>query len=120
MVEVGTGRTSLLGLIRVETLREFPGRTCPMTVFLHLVDGIGEYATTIEIHDLAEHSIIHRMKGPRIYFPSRPSSHQLSLSVPALPIAHPGRYDVVVLGNGKEIDRQQFRAQLPKNIGENP
>jgi hypothetical protein len=38
--------------------------------------------------------------------------------MPALPIAHPGKYDVIVLGNGKEIDRQQFRARTLSGEGE--
>jgi hypothetical protein len=114
----GTGKASLIGLIRTLTMTEFPGRSEPMKLFLQLVDGIGEYRLTIEVHDLAEGRVIARLKGPRISFLSRPATHQLFLTMPALPIPHPGRYDVIVLGNGAEIDRQQFRARPPREEGE--
>jgi hypothetical protein len=118
--EEGTGRVSLIGLIRTLTMAAFPGRSNRMKLFLQLVDGIGEYDIRIEVHDLSQDGVIARMWGPTISFPRRPFSHQLSLQLPTLPIPHPGRYDVVVLGNGKEIDRQQFRAQLARNIEEKP
>jgi hypothetical protein len=117
-VEAGTGKVSLIGLVRTLAMTEFPGRSERMKLFLQLVDGIGEYSLTVEIHDLAEGRVIARMKGPRISFLSRPATHQLFLTMPALPIPHPGRYDVIVLGNGAEIDRQQFRARPPREEGE--
>jgi hypothetical protein len=117
-VDAGTGKVSLIGLIRTLTLAEFPGRSERMKLFLQLVDGIGEYGLTVEVHDLAEGRVIARLKGPRISFLSRPATHQLFLTMPALPIPQPGKYDVIVLGNGTEIDRQQFRARHPREEGE--
>jgi hypothetical protein len=117
-VEAGTGKVSLIGLIRTLIIAEFPALSERMKLFLQLVDGIGEYGLTIEVHDLAEGRVIARLKGPRISFLSRPATHQLFLTMPALPIPHSGKYDVIVLGNGAEIDRQQFRARIPREEGE--
>src|SRR5438128_1094636 len=71
MREEGTRKVSLIRLVNVQELAEFPGRTKPMRIFLHLVDGIGDYDTTIEIHDLAEDHIIARGKGRKIHFSDR-------------------------------------------------
>jgi hypothetical protein len=116
--EAGTGKVSLIGLIRTLTMTEFPGRSERIKVFLQLVDGIGEYDIRIEVHDLSQGGVIAKMQGPRISFMSRPATLQLFLLMPALPIPHPGKYDVIVLGNETEIDRQQFRARLPGEEGE--
>ena len=118
MVEPQTRKVSLIGLIRTLTIEEFPGHSERMKLFLQLVDGIGEYDIRIEVQDVAEDRVIARMKGPRITFLTRPAMLQLFLTMPALPIAHPGKYDVVVLGNGTEIDRQQFRARPASDEGE--
>jgi hypothetical protein len=118
MVEAGTTKVTLIGLIAAHVMQQFPGRTPLMRTFLYLVDGIGEYDITVEVHDLADDRIIFRAKGRRISFPDRLASRLLFFSIPPLPILHPGRYDVVVLGNGKEIERQQFRALPVKKEGE--
>jgi hypothetical protein len=115
MVEAGTTKVSLIGLIAAHVIQRFPGRTPPMRIFLHLVDGIGEHDITVEVHDLAEDQKIFRAKGRRISFPARLASRLLFFSMPPLPVFHPGKYDVVVLGNGQEIERQQFRALASEN-----
>lgn len=35
------------------------------------------------------------------------------VSLPPIPLTHPGPYDFVVFADGLEIDRQQFRAASP-------
>jgi hypothetical protein len=101
-------RVSLIGLINSQSLAKIPGRTKPMNLYVQLVDGIGEYEVTISVDDLAEDQSIFRAKGGRIAFSNRFLPVRLFSQIPSLPIFHPGRYDVVVFGNGIEIDRQQF------------
>ncbi len=98
-----------MGVISAQTMANFPGRTKPMRLFLHLVDGIGEYDISVEIHDLAENRIIARGKGRPIRFRDRLEPVQSVFVLPPLPIPHAGSYYVVVFGNGQEIDRHQFR-----------
>jgi hypothetical protein len=110
LTELGTGRISLIGLIGTLSMPAFPTRTKPMKLFLHLVDGIGDYDITVEVHDLAEDRVVLKTRVVRISFADRLMPRKLIFSVPGLPITHAGRYDVIVFGNGKEIDRQQIRA----------
>ena len=118
MIEAGTKKVSLLGLIRTLTIADFPGQSERMRIFLQLVEGIGEYDIRVEVHDLAEDRIIFRARAPRVSFPNRLDVRQLSFLIPALPLHHPGKYDVIVFGNGMEIDRQQFHAELLADAGE--
>jgi hypothetical protein len=109
VVESGSGKMSLIGLIGSLSLPAFPARTKPMRLFLHLVAGIGDYDITVQVHDLAEDRVVFKAKALRISFPDRLMPRKLIFSMPGLPITHAGRYDVIVFGNGKEIDRQQIR-----------
>jgi hypothetical protein len=117
MVEAHTAKVSLIGIVTKQVLSVFPGRTEPMRIFLHLVDGIGDYQLTVEVHDLAEDRIIARQKGPRISFPNRPGAIQVFFKLSALPIPHPDKYDVLVLADGIEIERQQVRVRVPDEEG---
>ena len=118
MREAGTAKISLLGLISSHTLAKFPGRTPLMRMFLHLVNGTGIYELVVELHDLAEDRVVFRAKGHRISFPDRLTARIVFFSIPPLLLPHAGRYDVVVFGNGNEIDRQQFSALASQNEGE--
>ncbi len=113
--EEGTRKVSLMGLINSQTLASFPGRTKPMRLFLHLVDGIGEYDTSVEFHDLAEDRIIARGKGRPIRFHSRLDPVQEFFVLPPLLIPHAGKYDVVVFANGQEV--YQFQLTNPEEEG---
>ena len=118
VVDADTRRISVVGLINSCVVAAFPGHTVRMRVFLQLVDGIGDYRITVEVHDLAEDRVVYRARGPKISFPDRLARGQFHFSIPSLPILHPGKYEVIVLGNGKEIDRQQFRAKRSQSQGE--
>lgn len=107
-----TQKVSLLGLLTGRKFPYFPGKSEPMRLFLHLVDGIGEYDTDVEVHDLSTGQVIFRAHGKRVAFPQRLAPVRVYFSLPALPIPHAGRYDVVVLANGQEIDRFQFQARV--------
>jgi len=85
-----------------------PGLTSKMSLFVQLVDGIGRYDITVRIDDLANDRIVARGTGPRVFFPDPLTIRQFTLPITALPIEHPGSYDVIVLADNQEIDRQQF------------
>ena len=110
MIEAGTNKISLIGLIGTIAFESFPGRTKPMKLFLHLVDGIGQYDVSVEVHDLAEDNIVFRSKTARLSFSDRLLSRRPIFSIPGLPVPHAGKYDVIVFADGKEIDRQQVTA----------
>jgi hypothetical protein len=96
-------------LIGTLSVPAFPAWTKPMKLFLHLVDGIGAYRITVEVHDLAEDRVVIKTKAVTVSFPDRLMPRKLIFSIPALPIAHAGGNDVIVFGNGNEIDRQQIK-----------
>ena len=118
MIEAGTNKVSLVNLIRTLTIEEFPCQSERMRMFLHLVEGIGEYDLRVEIHDLYEERAIFRAKAPRVIFTNRLDVRQLSFLIPALPLQHPGKYDVIVFGNDMEINRPHFHAELSEEAGE--
>ena len=91
-------------------LAQFPGRIRRCTAFLQLVDGIGSYDVTVEIHDLQKDVVIARSPSIQIQFEERPNRVNLLIPIPALQLEHIGAYDVLVLGNGQELERQQFFA----------
>ena len=90
MVETGTKKMSLIGLVGTFTVGAFPARTMPMKLFLHLVDGIGDYDFLVEVHDLSEDGLIFRTKVVKISFPERLEPRRFVFSIPALPIPHSG------------------------------
>ena len=98
-------------------LRSFPGRTRPVSAFLHLIEGIGRYQLTVEVHDLRDDSVIARSPTMEISFPEKLSRINFVVRIPSLPLTHGGIYDVVVLADGQEIDRQQFGAISRENEG---
>src|ERR1051325_10534551 len=91
MIEAGTGKISLIALIGTIAFPSFPAQTRPMKLFLHLVDGIGDYDITIEVHDLSEGEIVKKTNAVRVSFPERLASRKLIFSVLSLLLPHPGR-----------------------------
>ena len=74
----------------------------------------------IEIHDLSEDKVLAHAELSNINFPDRSHRVNLIIPVPALPLSHPGAYDLVVFANNQEIDRQQFVAKLRGEQGNDP
>jgi hypothetical protein len=111
IIEAGTGKVSLVGIFDHFTLPAFPGDTGPFAAYLQMTDGIGQYAITIEVHDLQSDAVIARATGPQLEFPERTAKANVMITVPSLPLRHPGNYDFVVLADGQEVDRQQFSAR---------
>lgn len=109
-----TGKPSLIGIIDDFYLAQVPGRTQPVTAYLQLTQGVGRYALTVEVHDLQADKVIARAQNAEVTFEDRLEKHDIVIPVPPLPVEHAGLYDFVVLADGKEVDRQQFRVVIPQ------
>ena len=114
IVEHATRNISIIGVFYQFNIG-FPGAAIPFSVFMELVNGIGDYDIMVEIHDLTEDKVLARAQLSNINFADRRHRVNLIIPVPALPLAHPGVYDLVVFANNQEIDRQQFVAKLREN-----
>jgi hypothetical protein len=110
IIEQETEKPSLIGIFTGFLIAGFPGVTRPFMVFLQLVNGIEEYELTVEIQDLRQDHVLARATFSRIIFQDRQHIVNAIIPVPALPLAHAGIYELVVLANGLEIERQRFRA----------
>ena len=66
-----TGKITLHNLIEKFRLRAFPGRSNRFTIFLQVYDGIGRYAMTLEVNDLADGSSLAVIEVDDLDFPDR-------------------------------------------------
>lgn len=113
-----TGKASLIGIFDAFRLETVPGHTRPVTAFLQLIEGIGSYILTVEVHDLQADTVIARATTVSVEFANRLQKRQVIIGVPPLPVAHAGIYDFVVLADGKEVDRQQFVVVVPQETSD--
>ncbi len=122
IVEAGTGKASLIGIFDKFFVAQFPGVTSPFMAYVQLVDGIGKYTLSVEVHDLREGTVLAKMPPVEIEFAERITKAVLMFAAPPLPLPHEGSYDFVVLADDQEIDRQKFEASSPGGSkgGENP
>lgn len=112
--EETTRNVSIIGVFTHFHLPRFPGQTRPFTAFVQLVNGIGEYNVVVEIHDLQLDLVLARAEGDsKLTFPDRLVGINIIIPLPGLPLSHPGKYDFVVIADGREIERQQFTAVGP-------
>src|SRR5262249_38161551 len=110
--DAATGKVSIIGLFDRFVQRTFPSVARPFTAFLQMTDGIGEYAVTVEIHDLQKGVVLARVTGLRVQFPERASKINLMIAVVSLPQAPEGSYAFVGLTGEQDIRPQQFAAEL--------
>jgi hypothetical protein len=108
IVDALTGKLSVIGVFEVFNVPRQAVTTSSCTAFLQMTDGIGDYAITIEIHDLSKGAILAQARGPMIRFPDRRAKVNFFIPLPPMRLPHAGSYDFVVLADGAEIDRQQF------------
>ena len=108
-----TGKNTLVGIFDQLIASAYPFQMPHFHLFLHLVDGIGRYDLSVEIHDLRNATIIARVKTKPVEFRERISRANLILPFNGAQLPHHGAYDFVVLANGQEIDRQQIRTFFP-------
>jgi len=110
--DVITGKASLIGIVEGFVM-ELPGHTLPVTAFVQLIEGVGTYVLSVEVHDLQANEVIARATAAEVTFQNRLDKKEIVIPVPALPVDHPGAYDFVVLADDKEVDRQQFQVHIP-------
>jgi hypothetical protein len=108
ILEAGTGKLSLIGIFSNFIMENLPGQIPKTEAFVQITDAKGRYDIVVEIHDLREDIIIARGKGLGIDVPNRHFFCNVLIPVPQLLIKHDGKYDIVVIANDEEIDRQQF------------
>jgi hypothetical protein len=107
-----TQKSSVIGTFDTFVLSEVPGETAPCTIFLRLLDAIGEESITVEIHDQSAGSMLFRSPSA-VKTANRPKNtpREIRLEIPPLLFESEGVYDMVVLADGAEIGRVQFNIQ---------
>lgn len=110
IVDAGTGKVSLIGLIDHFTVHKFPARLPSYHAFLQITDAVGRYEIVLEIHDLQNDTVLARGQGIGIEISEKLSKANVIIPIPPLPLPHAGKYDFVVFANSQEIDRQTFTA----------
>src|SRR5262245_5173846 len=106
ILDAQTGKVSVIHIFEGFNFSRFPAITKRVDAYLQLTSGIGKYLMTVEVHDLADNSVLARATVAEMNFRDRIGRQNLIIPIPPLPIAHAGVYDVVVFADGKEIDRQ--------------
>jgi hypothetical protein len=110
-----TGLFSLINVFDNINSYSFPCTIGPYLLFLHITDGLGRYRITVEIQDLQSDVVIAREDQPEIELPDKNVKWIGILSVPEFEVAQPGMYDVLVLANDQEINRQKLTVtQIPE------
>ena len=118
LVEEVTGRMSLIGIMDYVQIDEFPAEFPRCQVFLQITNGLGVNNVTIEIHDLSDNSVIYRLGDVPVEMPDRLARVSMIIRVPRVEIPHPGEFDVVVLANEDEIERQSLELTDNDESGE--
>ncbi|HUY35172.1 MAG TPA: hypothetical protein VMV69_20675 [Pirellulales bacterium] len=106
-----TARVSVIDILESFRVNDFPTRSPPFTVFSQLVDGIGVYAVSLEIHDLLDGEVVAMADIVELFFSERPARMDFIIPDVSVPLPHFGRYDLVLLANGQEIERQFYDAE---------
>jgi hypothetical protein len=112
IVEAGTGKHSLIGVFDGFWLRQFPGFVQPFTVFLQLIEGIGDYEVVLQVHDLQHDALVAETPVTSIHFGDRLNRIKLRFPIVGLPLAHPGKYEFRVLANRELLEQQSFVSLL--------
>ena len=112
IIEAGSGRISLIDLLTGFVVEA--NMTGPFSIYLQLIEGISEYEynVTVELHDLLEGSVVGASAGTKLTWNDRLRRINLLIPIRSLTIQHPGFYDLVVLANKQEIDRQKFSVAI--------
>lgn len=89
----------------------FPAPSRPFVVFLQLYDGIGRYHVNMEVNGLDDDTSVARAALPDLDFPERLAKIDMMIPVDSILLPRPGRYELIVLLDGKELARQHFDAE---------
>jgi hypothetical protein len=108
-----THKSSVIGIFDTFVLQSLPGQTSPCGLFLHLVDAVGRFAITAEVHDVAQRVVLFRSPGVGEFGdPTIKTSGELWLPVSALTFDQTGAYEMVVFADNSEVGRIQFSVKL--------
>lgn len=107
-----TGKISVVGVFEEYVLSQIPGFTVKACVFLQLVEGIGSCILEVRLEDVEARTVIGRGINVTVDFSDRTIKNNVVIALPSLPIAKAGFYDLVVLADGQEVDRQKFAVRL--------
>jgi hypothetical protein len=118
IVEAVTSRISIINSFNTFSVGKLPSATSRFTVFLQLTDGHEECEVTIEVHDLREDEVIARSPSMSVAFPEKLITVAVVIQCPPLPVVHSGAYDVVVMADGQEIDRQKVHVKAREESNE--
>ena len=105
------GRTGMYSLINIFDFVYVSDPYCtigPYQLFLQLTGGLGPYQITVEILDLQADVVLVREDHLEITFGDKNEKWNGDLEVGPFEITHAGSYDVLVLADGQEIDRQKL------------
>ena len=112
LIEAGTGKPTLIGVFDGFWCQQFPGLAQPFTVFVQLIEGIGQYDVSLEVHDLQQDQLVAKTAVSQIRFVDRLHRINLTFPIVGLPIGHAGTYDFRVLANRQLLEQQTFTASL--------
>jgi hypothetical protein len=107
-----TQKSSIIGMFDTFVLRQIPGETEVCAVFLRLTNVIGHQAISAEIHDSAAGLVLFRSSPARIRGHERRGAGEIALRLSPLRFDRAGTYDMVVLAEGEEIGRAEFKIAL--------
>jgi hypothetical protein len=109
-----THKTSVIGIFDTFYVESLPGQTSRCAIFLRLVDGVGRFAITAEVHDPARGVVLFRSPGAGEFGnPTEKTSEELWLPVAPLMFEQDGGYDLVVFTDEIEVGRVQFKIRRP-------
>jgi hypothetical protein len=88
-----TGKASVIGIFDAFRLPKVPYFSRECSVYLQLIEGIGEYKIVIEVHDLRDGLILTRTGGFEVRWSRNDRLARITLIIPIqpIPISHPWR-----------------------------
>jgi uncharacterized protein DUF6941 len=113
IIEAGSGKVSLVGIFNQFTFATYPAPVPSFWLYVELLQGVRRYNLEVEIRDLTNDAVIARAKGIVAEFKDRMSRAQIMLRVREFVLQHPGIYEIAIIAEGVEIERQQFAAGIP-------
>jgi hypothetical protein len=112
MVEPNTGKPSLIGVFHEISCQRFPILAQPFTVFLELIEGIGQYDIFLQVNDLDLDRSVATTPVTKIEFANRLIRSYLMIPIAGLPIMRAGFYDFCVFANGELLEQQSVKLSL--------
>lgn len=107
-----TGKFDLYGLVNSLSYAEFPAGAPPLVVYLQLYDGIGGYELNVELRNLADDSTVTAEIFSQLEFPERLVKMELVLPIESIGLPRPGRYEIAILFDGRELATQFIDAEV--------